>query len=225
MTLKELLGDPSWLFDFGFPVLEFPVAGDASSLEKLEWELGDEYRLPELSSLGNEPRFAEVALAWCDAGLLIHAVARTKGLKQSKPADGSLIMTVYLDTRWGPDVHRANSNCHHFQFLVERPVSTKCVRGHGELASISRARSAPRDIHPKDIYVGSLHREFGYEIKAFLRSDTLTGFQPREFPELGFFYVLTDASLGSQCLARNRNVPFFEDPSLWCRATLIASSE
>ena len=221
MKLDELLGDPSWLFDLGFPIQPMTESGLTGSASQLEWELDEKCRLPPLSSLSSERRFADVSLAWSEEGLFIHAVALTKHIKPSNPTSQSLFFTFYLDTRWSPGVHRGTTYCHRFEFILNRPSSTQMLRGHGELSPIQRARAAPADIHPKDIAVGCLHREFGYEIKAFLRGDTLTGFEPREFQELGVFYVINDATLGSQCMARTRQNPYFEDPSLWCRGKLI----
>jgi hypothetical protein len=66
VNLKELLGDPTWLFDLGFPIHEIPSDSVMGDPERLEWELGDDFRLPPLSSLNNEKRFAEVSIAWND---------------------------------------------------------------------------------------------------------------------------------------------------------------
>ncbi|MFY8200860.1 MAG: hypothetical protein ACOVLE_09340 [Pirellula staleyi] len=221
MKLRELLGDPSWLFDLGFPIQPIVEPRSVTKPELLEWALEDQYRVPPLSSLSGEPRFADVSLAWSDAGLFIHATVQTKSAKVSNALNQALFFTFYLDTRWSPGVHRATTYCHRFEFFLNRPASTQLVRGHGELANIQRARDFPAAIHPKNIAVGTLKREFGYEIKAFLNADALTGFEPREFQELGIFYVINDVLLGSQCMARTRQSPFFEDPSLWCRGKLI----
>jgi hypothetical protein len=218
LNLKELLGDPSWLFDFGVPIHEFKPCEIALKPEGLEWELGDEYRIPPLSSLSGERRFAEVSLGWNDEGVFIHAAIQSK---EKTYGSSSLFFTFYLDTRWSPGVHRGTSFCHRFEFVLGRPKSSQLLRGHGELSPMQRARAAPSSIHPKDISVGALQREFGYEIKAFLRGDTLTGFEPREFQEVGVFYVINDLMVGSQCMARSRQSPFFEDPSLWCRGRLL----
>lgn len=221
MKLNELLGDPSWLFDLGFPIQSIIEPRSVMKPERLEWELGDECRVPPLSSLSSEPRFADVSLAWSDAGLFIHATIQSKGAKVSNAPSQGLFFTFYLDTRWSPGVHRATNYCHRFEFFLNRPPTTQLVRGHGELSTIQRARDFPTAIHPSDIAAGTLKREFGYEIKAFLKADTLTGFEPREFQEIGVFYVINDVLLGSQCMARTRQSPFFEDPSLWCRGKLI----
>ena len=97
------------------------------------------------------------------------------------------------------------------------------VRGHGELNPIQRARAAPAAIHPKDISVAMFFLPNGYEIKAYLRGDTLTGFAPEEFQEIGIFYTINDSIFGNQIMARTLQSPYFEDPSVWCRGNLLQS--
>ena len=109
MKLNELLGDPSWLFDLGFPIQSIIEPRSVMKPERLEWELGDEFRVPPLSSLSGESRFADVSLAWSDAGLFIHATVQTKGAKVSNAPSQALFFTFYLDTRWSPGVHRATN--------------------------------------------------------------------------------------------------------------------
>ena len=94
-------------------------------------------------------------------------------------------------------------------------------RGHGELSAIQRARSAPADVHPSQLSVGSFSKSDGYEIKAYIPADALTGYAPDEYQEIGVFYSIHDPNLGNQIMARTMQSPFFEDPSLWCRAKLL----
>ena len=108
--------------------------------------------------------------------------------------------------------------------MLERPTSTELVaRGHGELNPIRRARAAPAAIHPNDISVATVSIPDGYEIKAFLRGDTLTGYAPEEFEEIGGFYTINDSVFGNQIMATTLQSPYFEDPTVWCRGKLIQS--
>ena len=223
MQLNELLGDPSWLFDFGFPMLEF--RGHVSNPEDLQWELSEEFEIPAFSSISGGKRYAEARIAWSGRGLFFHAVlneaANKAAILKSVPSRMSLL-SIYIDTRWSPGVHRANSFCHRFDCILNRPTSALPVsRAHGELSPIQRARSAPADIHPKDISVATFFNPQGYEIKAYLNGSSLTGYSPEEFQELGVFYTINDSALGNQVMARTLQSPYFEDPSVWCRTKLI----
>ncbi|HUP77569.1 MAG TPA: hypothetical protein VM260_03340 [Pirellula sp.] len=227
MKLIELLGDPTWLFDLGLPIQE--LHGRVSHPERLEWRLGNEYQIPPLSSLNGGKRFAEMSIAWNSDGLFFHSILNTPGGNSSRSEAASVpsksvLLSLYIDTRWSPGVHRATSYCHRFDFVLKRPTSAQPIaRGHGELNPIQRARAAPAAIHPNDIFVASVAIPDGYEIKAYLRSDTLTGYSPEEFQEIGVFYTINDSVFGNQIMARTLQSPYFEDPSVWCRAKLTNS--
>lgn len=226
MKLKELLGDPSWLFDLGFPIK--PLSKQVPKPSSLEWKLSDEYRLPVLNSLSDVKSFAEFAMGWSDAGLFVQlSVKSPHGVTSaSSVSKRTAIMSVYLDTRWSPGVHRASMYCHRFELILDRPTSASPInRGHGELSPIQRARAAPNPIHPTDIPVATFLQTDGYTIRTFLRSDVLTGFEPQEYQDIGVFYSIDDSLAGSQLLARTRNCPYFEDPSVWCRGKLISNDE
>ena len=225
MKLNELLGDPAWLFDLGFPIKHF--SGRLVNPDRLEWELADEYRIPALSSLSGGRRFAEMSIGWHSTGLFFHSRLRASSGKEAAFAANNWSAktqscSVYIDTRWSPGVHRATSFCHRFDFLLNRPTSTQpVVRGHGELNPIQRARAAPANVHPSDISVATFFRSDGYDIKAYLKGEALTGFSPEEFQEIGIFYTINDSILGTQIMARTLQSPYFEDPNVWCRGQLL----
>lgn len=221
MKLSELLGDPSWLFDIGFPIAFVNDSKSFAKPDRLEWELDDSFRIPPFSSLADEKRFAEFSIGWNDNGLFLHGSIRRPESDSLSRGNRTVHMGLYIDTRWSPGVHRGTTYCHRFDFICEPTDSSEILKGHGELGAMQRARANPEAVHPKDISVGLLARSFGYELKAFLRADTLTGFDPREFQEIGLFYVLQSQTLGSQCMARSKNSPYFEDPSVWCRGKII----
>ena len=223
MKLNELLGDPAWLFDLGFPMLEF--SGGVANPEDLRWELPEEFELPALSSISGGKRIAQARMAWSSRGLFFHAIL--KGAPGKEAASTSLssrtsLLTLYIDTRWSPGVHRATSFCHRFDFILNRPTkATPVARGHGELSPIQRARSAPTAIHPNDISVATFFQPEGYAIRAYLNGTTLTGYAPEEFQEIGVFYTINDSVFGNQIMARTLQSPYFEDPSVWCRSKLV----
>jgi len=229
MKLNELLGDPAWLFDFGFPISQ--ISGRAAKPERLEWKLNGEYAIPEFGSLSGGKRFADAFVAWSEEGIFFQSRVRipsakgadaTGGTSAGNAASKTLHCSLYIDTRWSPGVHRATSFCHRFDFILSRPTQSQPeLRGHGELAPIQRARAAPADVHPTDIFVATSYKPDGYEIRAFLRGNSLTGYSPLEFPDIGIFYTINDTLVGTQIIARTLQSSFFEDPSVWCRAKLL----
>ena len=228
MKLMELLGDPSWLFDLGFPIQQ--LGGRISKPDQLEWKLKDECLIPAFSSLNGSRRFAEAYIAWSSAGIFFQVSLKANGqdiaeTKATPVMNRSYLCSLYLDTRWSPDVRRATSFCHRFDFILMRPTrSSPQQRGHGELTPIQRARAAPAEVHPKDISVATFLQPGGYEIKAFLPAETLTGYSPEEFQDVGVFYTINDLMYGNQIMARTLQSPYFEDPSVWCRGKLQQTS-
>jgi hypothetical protein len=221
VKLSELLGDPAWLFDLGFPIRFIGNTSEFAKPQELDWELDDSCKIPPLGSLTASKHLADMSLGWNDSGLLIHVSVRTASNGKKERTD-PIQMQFFLDTRRSPDVHRGTTYCHRFNFILPAHAQRmELVRGHGEQADLQRARAKPADIHPKDISVGILARDFGSEIKIYLKGDTLTGFQPREFQEIGVHYVLHGVGLGSQSMARSIDSSYYEDPSVWCSGKLI----
>ncbi len=227
MKLNELLGDPAWLFDLGFPLQEYQ--GRIANPEGLQWHLHEEYKIPALSSLSGGKQFAETCLSWSSIGLFFQSTFKASAGSMANSAgltSRASLLSLYIDTRWSPGVHRATSFCHRFDLILNRPTKVlPVVRGHGELNPIQRARSAPAAIHPNDISVATFFHSEGYEIKAFLKGATLTGYSPEEFQEMGIFYTINDGVFGNQIMARTLQSPYFEDPSVWCRCKLVPSTK
>jgi hypothetical protein len=60
----------------------------------------------------------------------------------------------------------------------------------------------------------------GYRLAAFISAKALTGFDPVEYPQLGFTYALVDRELGEQTFGVGSPLPYQEDPSLWATLEL-----
>jgi hypothetical protein len=228
VNLNELLGDPAWLFDLGVPIRS--LAKRVAKPDGLEWQLGQEFAMPALSSLSGGKEFAKVYLAWTGTGFYFQAVLKSDKRRSLASEANNFSRTahisLYLDTRWSPGVHRATSFCHRFDFFLKRPTESEPTqRGHGELVSIQRARASPTEVHPSQISVVSIYQPGGYDIKAYLPSATLTGFAPDEYQDFGIYYTLNDPVFGTQIMARTLQSPYFEDPSVWCRARLIPTQD
>jgi hypothetical protein len=224
VKLAELLGDPSWLFEFAIPVPYFSGTTSIKSLENWDWDLDDSFRIPQLSILSDGTQFCQAFVAWCDSGLLFQW-RTTEAFSSSKQTRASnVLLATYVDTRRSPGVHRGTSFCHRFDAFFERPTSSEWKRGHCEQKELARAREMPNEVHPSHLFVAARQQSKGSEYRAYLPSSSLTGFEPREYQELGIMYVIRDPMLGSQAMARSTTVPLYEDPSLWCRATLTQPS-
>lgn len=198
-----------------------PYIKDMPKGERL-FELTASARIDNLSGMDEEKNFAELSLAWNEAGLAVQVEVRGKdNLPQgdaSRPrsSDG---FTLWLDMRDARTSHRATRYCHQFHFLAtgggperDEPalVQTKINRAL-EDAPLSPASAVP--------FLANIKKS-GYVIKAFLPAAVLHGYDPEQHPRLGFFYAIRDDELGEQVLSVGPDFPFWEDPSLWSTLTL-----
>lgn len=185
--------------------------------------LDETYRLVGFAALEDRPTPADVRAAWSEAGLAftlrVQGKRQSPWCRQTRPEDSDGLQ-LFIDTRDVHNVHRAGRFCHHFVFLpggggrrFDQPVA--------QWLPIHRAREHPRAIRPGQLQVRSEQRIDGYRLEAFLPAEALTGFDPQEYPRLGFNYALTDRELGEQTLTTGSPMPYQEDPSLWATLELV----
>jgi hypothetical protein len=207
---------PSFLFRFALPLRYAKRDWPASA------PLGDEHRLLSFTAIDDARQFADVRCAWNERGLVFSV--RTSG-KKSLPwcrdhrfedSDG---FHVWIDTRDTKNIHRASRFCHHFVFLpagggsrLDQPIAEQLL--------INRARENARPVRPGVLAVQSEKRIDGYTLDSYIPADALTGFDPEDYPRLGFFCAVVDRELGEQTLSYSRDFPFREDPSVWCSVEL-----
>ena len=186
-------------------------------------ELDETYRLLNFGELEAAAAWADVRVAWSEAGMAF--AVRVKGKRQSpwcratKPEDSDALQ-VFIDTRDVHTVHRAGRFCHRFVFLpggagrrFDVPVA--------DWLAIHRAREHPRVIPRDGLQVRSEKRIDGYLLEGFIAAEALTGFDPAEHPRLGFNYAVIDRELGEQTFGAGSPMPYREDPSLWATLELV----
>jgi hypothetical protein len=215
---NELL-TPSFLFRFSLPLKR--IAGEWSAGRLA---LGEEHRLLNFTALDDARQFADVRAAWNERGLVFWARASGKRHQpwcRENRIDESDGFHVWIDTRDTKNIHRASRFCHHFAFLpsggghrLDMPVAEQVL--------INRARENANPVRPGVLQVRSEKRVDGYTLECFVPAESLTGFQPDDYPKLGFMYAVVDRELGTQTLAYSFELPVGEDPSLWCTLELKA---
>ena len=185
--------------------------------------LGDEYLLPLWCELDGAAGFAQVKAAWNEQGLALSV--RVKGkqkptwCRESRLADSDGL-NLWIDTRPAGNVHRASRFCHHLVFLPTGSTVSPNFPVVGQLL-INRAKEQAEPITPEKIHTFSQLQADGYLLEVFLEAGTLTGFNPRESPQIGFTYLVQDAELGQQTFSIGKELPFREDPSVWAVLDLV----
>lgn len=207
-----------FLFHFALPCrYRHPLWTDGGA------ELDESYRLPALGELEGVRAFADVRMAWSEAGLacglLVQGKHQAPWCRESRPEDSDGLQ-LWIDTRDVHTVHRATRFCHSFLFLP----GAFDLSGNRPLAQwvpIHRAREQPRPVRAEHLRVRARRTPGGYQLDAFIPAACLTGYDPAEHPRLGFTYAVYDRELGMQTLSADPSLPFQEDPSLWATLELL----
>ncbi|MEQ8854255.1 hypothetical protein [Gimesia sp.] len=164
--------------------------------------------LPDLTFQQDASKWGTVKLAWNNEGLGISLKVDAK----QHPTTPAETFQVWIDTRDTKNIHRANRYCHLFQFQAcgntrKQPLCTQMT--------INRAQSDSPQSDLSQIKLWSELKNNGYELEAWLPAETLNGYDPAAYPQLGFYYKIFDSELGEQFMTINQEFPFGQDPSLW----------
>jgi hypothetical protein len=189
--------------------------------------LDETYRLVSLADLEERPALAEVRAAWSEAGLVFVVHARGKHqppwCRAARPEDSDGLQ-LWIDTRDVHNVHRAGRFCHRFLFLptgagrnLDQPVT--------DWQPINRSKERPVPVRPEQLHARSRLLPDGYILEAMIPAEALTGFDPAEYPRLGFTYAVIDRELGEQTFGVGSPMPYQEDPSLWATLELKGIDE
>ena len=216
--MSSALISPTLLFRFAAPCRHTDEKWSAKGLA-----LDELYRLPCFAELGGARPFADVRLAWSEAGLALNVIVRGKQqppwCRDSRIEDSDGVQ-LFIDTRNTQNIHRAGRFCHRFAFL---PVGTgqRFDDAIATMLAINRAKESPREIDPRSLKIRSEPLAGGYRLEGFIPAAALTGFSPADHPAVGFSYAVIDRELGWQTFSVGNELPFVEDPSLWGTLDLV----
>ncbi|MDR1922856.1 MAG: hypothetical protein LBQ66_00660 [Planctomycetaceae bacterium] len=214
-----MLDQKRFLFRFKFPCAYLGV-GES---------LGESYRLPDVSLLESSEvgvsggGDVDFRVGWNERGFAVAAKITSK--KQSlwcravspNESDG---VQICLDTRDLKTVHRATQFCHRLVFL---PMVSDAGRSEPSAfwLPIHRAKLHPNPIDVTKIKLKSKIFNNGYELSVFIPQEVLTGFEPIEYPSLGFHFVLVDREIGNRYFLVAPPFPYDQDPSIWGTLELV----
>lgn len=226
-TINTLL-PPRSLFQFSVPLREKKPIWSLKSAKGVE--LGEEYALPDLAGLdretpASERRFADVRMAWASEGLAVTIEVAGKSQElwcRESRLDESDGLQLWIDTRATHNIHRASKFCTRLAFAPlgggrgnEEPVADQLL--------INRARENARPVKPRELRVVSKRKKDGYRLAAFIPAVVLTGYDPEQYPTLGFNYALVDRELGLQTFSSGPTMPYDEDPSCWATLEMVSA--
>jgi len=192
--------------------------------------VGEIYRLPNVNQLEDSDLQSRLPydfrIGWNESGLLFSLIVSEKQQSlwcrptQPDESDG---LQICLDTRDIKDIHRASRFCHRLLFM---PIGSGRDQSQPSVMwlPIHRAKEHPNAIDLSQIKMQSKVTETGYRLTVFLPGKILTGFEPTEYPNLGFHFVVMDREYGNSYFLAAPPLPHDQDPSLWGTLTMVARS-
>jgi hypothetical protein len=173
-----------------------------------------ESRLPRLCEIENRDAVGDV-YAMCDReGLYFGAFIRAKtsviGNRRNPTAADSLIL--WIDTRDVHNVHRASRFCHEF---IAIPRSGPKGSATAWQVPIRRAREKTPICPESQLRTKAKITKTTYGLTLAIPASALNGYDPDEFPRIGFTYIIFDNDHGSQTWSSPIGMPFDTDPSQW----------
>ncbi|XZE22215.1 hypothetical protein SH449x_002134 [Pirellulaceae bacterium SH449] len=240
MTSTNIISDAAYLFDFGFSMHRFDVTSSKTGLlDDLSWSLTERYTLPRLEQLTIEnPNDWTMRGAWHERGLMFELDLSAAFVDTKQPVASrsntdarttGRYLQLYIDTRGSSGIKRANHFCYRIRFDSPPPGSNKgadASKGgvvvNGRHTSILKASEDPPKVPDEDLLCQISRIDKTKERwRIFIRGAKLYGYNPIEFPEIGFFFCCYGSLNTNIHLARSASSRFQEDPSNWCRVKLV----
>jgi len=174
----------------------------------------DASRLPRLCELEGSKGYGDVYVMWDHAGiyagLFVGSKSRVVGNRRNPKAGDALIL--WVDTRDVHNVHRASRFCHMFLAVPRAGQKRKPVAWQ---YPIRRAREQAPICKEKDLKAASKITKTTYGLTIQIPSSCLNGYDPLEFPRIGFTYLIFDHEHRDQLWSSAPGMPFDTDPSFW----------
>ncbi len=185
--------------------------------------LPDEAIVPCLSTeLAGAPKFAQVRVAIGKDALYFQADIQGKKqlpwCRESRLEDSDGLH-VWIDTRNSREIHRATKFCHRFGFspMGRGPKADLPFVGW---APINRARDNPPPPPDDRLAIRARIADGRYRMVAAIQFDAMHGFDIKDFPTVGFYFMILDRELGYQSLTVGPELPVMDNPSLWAQLEL-----
>ena len=190
--------------------------------------LDESHKLPDFSSLEDAPAHplqgdVDFRMGWNEKGLAFSL--RVEGRKRlpwcriTSPDESDGIQ-LCIDTRDVRNVHRASRFCHRL-FVLPGGNGSNFLRPAILWFPINRAKAHPNPIDVNRIKIGCQIANSMYRLDFAIPTDTLTGYEPLEYSQIGFHYYLVDKDLGNRPFLIDAPFPHNEDPSLWASMDLV----
>lgn len=200
------------------PINFFSVTQECLKGELTDKGLPAKFRIADTAGLTEEKPFADVAMAWNEAGLSFSVTVKTPMEASFYPqVDAGDAVELFIDTRDMKSSGFPNRFCHHFFFLPEPVDGRQC----GE---ITRFRTDDRHplCDPELLQCKCVPSSRGYQLNIFLPSACLVGYNPDDFDRLGLNYRISRYDGDAQYLTiRDQEFAIDQNPALWASVRMV----
>lgn len=189
------------------PAQFFAISWNCPKTESLK--KSKKYCLPSTTHLFSEMEFSELYMGWSQEQ--ISMIVEVSGRSDED------IVDLFFDTRDLKTKSTITKFCHHFRFTPEREEG---YFGH-EMTYFQGDDSHPLAFS-KDLQIEVKSNSRSYQLKIELPSFCLFGYDPEQFPRMGFTYRIGRGSLPAQHFSVSDDEFSVEkNPSLWGTINLI----
>jgi len=185
------------------PVQFFSLSWDCPYYKGTGFKANDDTRLPAVEDLCAEEAFADLFMAWNEEKLALEVRVRSR-------TEGDSV-ELFFDTRDLKTKSHLSKFCHHFLFM---PDSLEGVYGR----EITRFYNDEmhRLADPDELQVLVEGKESSYTLKIEIPATCLFGYDPLQFPRIGFTYRINRAGAPAQHFAiSSEEFSIEQQPALW----------
>ncbi len=170
-----------------------------------------DYCLPSTGDWLHEELFATLYMGWNELGLSVFVSARGR--------TGADSVELFFDTRDAKTKIYASKFCHQFLFTPDEQNGT-----HGREITRFRGDDIHRLADPHDLSVAVESDDTSYTLTVHIPAASLHGYDPHQFPRLGFTYRISRAGAPAQHFsASSEEFAIDQYPSLWATIHLEGS--
>jgi hypothetical protein len=175
------------------------------------------HSLPDTTELLGEEKFGDVALAWNEEGLCVHAFIDKPFEEASFPAfSKGDALELFFDTRDLKTAGFATRFCHHFVIL---PQAVQ------EVQALEMTHFRTEDTHPlcdpNDLIVHADMQNSSYSVRILIPSACLHGYDPKSYDRMGFTYRIHRYKGAPQHFAvSSQHFAIEQLPRLWASLTM-----
>lgn len=207
--MSKLLISPNLMFQFATQVRKL----ESTPAKSAQWKLAPSHAMPDLTKwlLGATLKF-DLRLGWSESGIYLQMNLPLA----SEPAESSNLR-FWIDTRGAVANKRFTKFCHLIEYrLAWRSMTVTQSLTCGKLDS-------KQDDEPSKTSIQSLVTKSsdGVELKSFVPTELLQGFQPKEFPQISYFYDYGSDTQPKINAGTDSRVRYDMDPSVWILARLV----